>query len=48
MVGVLGGGGKTRLTWLVNMDFGGLIPSSFSNALIVSLVSLTRSAPPPL
>lgn len=29
MVGILGEGGKTRLTWLLNMDFGGLIPSAF-------------------
>ena len=38
LVGVLGDGGKTRLTWLVNMDFGGTVPSSFMNAMIVNLM----------
>ena len=38
MVGVLGDGGKTRLTWLVNMDFGGAVPTSFMNAMIVNLM----------
>ena len=38
MVGVSGGGGKTRLTWMVNMDFGGSVPSSFTNAIIVNLM----------
>ncbi len=38
LVGVSGGGGKTRLTWVVNMDFGGSVPSSFMNAMIVNLM----------
>ncbi len=38
MVAVLGDGGKTRLTWLVNMDFGGAVPTSFMNAMIVNLM----------
>ena len=38
LVGVLGDGGKTRLTWLVNMDFGGAVPSSFTNAMILNLM----------
>ena len=38
MVGVLGDAGKTRLTWLVNIDFGGAVPSSFMNAMIVNLM----------
>ena len=38
MVGVLGDGVKTRLTWLVNMDFGGAVPTSFMNAMIVNLM----------
>ena len=38
LVGVLGDGGKTRLTWLVNLDFGGTVPSSFMNAMIVNLM----------
>ena len=38
MVGVSGGGGKTRLTWMVNVDFGGSVPSSFMNAIIVNLM----------
>lgn len=42
MVGVLGDAGKTRLTWLVNMDFGGIIPSSFANGLLVSLMAHPR------
>ncbi len=36
MVGVLGDGGKTRLTWLANMDFGGSVPGSFMNAILVN------------
>tara|TARA_A100001015_G_scaffold219200_1_gene246502 strand:+ start:991 stop:1566 length:576 start_codon:yes stop_codon:yes gene_type:complete len=39
MVGVVGDGGKTRLTWLVNMDFGGLVPTSFMAGLLVSIMS---------
>ena len=42
MVGVMGGGGKTRLTWFVNMDFGGLLPSAFTNGLLVALMHLPR------
>ena len=44
MVGVLGDGGKTRLTWLVNIDFGGAIPSLFMNAMIVNLMIFPVSA----
>ena len=39
MVGVLGDNGKTRLTWLVNVDFGGLIPSSFMKQMLVALMT---------
>ena len=39
MVGAVGDGGKTRVTWLVNMDFGGLVPSSFVAGLLVSIMS---------
>lgn len=39
MVGVSGGGGKTQLTWVVNMDFGGSVPTSFMNATIVNLMA---------
>ena len=39
MVGVMGDGGKTRLTWLVNMDFGGLLPSSFMDGVLVAVMS---------
>ena len=38
MVVLVGDGGKTRLTWLVNMDFGGLVPSSFISSLLVGLM----------
>ena len=38
MVGIMGNGGETRLTWFVNMDFGGIIPSSFTNAFVVGTV----------
>ena len=38
LVGVLGDGGKTRLTWLVNCDFGGAVPTSFMNATLVNLM----------
>ena len=38
MVGVLGDRGKARLTWLVNLDFGGAVPTSFMNAMIVNLM----------
>ena len=40
MVGVVGDGGKTRLTWMVNYDLGGILPSSFATALLVSLMAL--------
>ena len=39
LVGVVGDGGETRLTWLVNMDVGGLIPSAFTAGLLVGLMS---------
>ena len=39
MVGVVGDGGKTRLTWLVNVDWGGLIPTSFLDEVLVGLMS---------
>ena len=39
MVGVVGDGGKTRLTWLVNCDFGGLVPSSFTTGLLVAFMA---------
>ena len=38
MVGLLGREGKTRLIWLVNMDFCGIIPSSFTNALLLRVM----------
>ena len=40
MVGVVEKRGTTRLTWLVNMDFGGMVPSSFTAGLSVGLMSL--------
>ncbi len=39
LVGVLGDSGKTILTWLVNLDFGGLIPSSFTSQLLVGVMA---------
>ncbi len=39
LVGTLGDEGKTRLTWLVNTDPGGMIPSAFMNGLLVCLMS---------
>ena len=38
MVGALGDGGKTRLTWLANIDFGGTVPTSFTNSFLVGLM----------
>ena len=38
MVGVVGDKGKTRLTWLVNFDWGGLLPSLFTSQILVSLM----------
>ena len=38
MVGVLGKRGKTRLTWLVNFDFGGLIPPSFGSHFLIGIM----------
>ncbi len=38
MVGFLGDGGKTRLTWLVDFDFRGTLPTSFMNAVLVNLM----------
>ena len=39
LVGTLGDEGKTRLTWLVNMDPGGVVPSAFVNGLLVGLMA---------
>ena len=39
LVATLGDEGKTRLTWLANMDPGGMIPSAFVNGLLVGLMS---------
>ena len=39
LVGTLGDEGKTRLTWLVNMDPGGMVPSAFVNGLLVGIMS---------
>ena len=39
MVGTLGDDGKTRLTWLVNMDPGGMVPSAFVNGLLVGVMA---------
>ena len=39
MVGVVGDGGKTRLTWMVNLDSGGLVPTSFMTGLQVSIMT---------
>ena len=39
LVATLGDEGKTRLTWLVNMDPGGTIPSAFVNGLLVGVMS---------
>ena len=39
LVGTLGDEGKTRLTWLVNMDPGGMVPSAFVNGLLVGLMA---------
>ncbi len=39
MVGISEEVGKLRLTWFVNMDFGGLIPSSFANGALLSLMA---------
>ncbi len=44
MVGILGDGGTTRLTWLVNTDVGGLVPSSFTTAFLVSVMAYPFSA----
>ena len=43
MVGIMGNGGKTRLTWFVNMDFGGLVPSSFTQAFLLGTLSFPIS-----
>ena len=43
MVGVKDDEGKTRLTWLVNMDLGGNIPFSFGTGLLVGLMTLPAS-----
>lgn len=39
MVGTVGSDGKTRLAWLVNVDFGGLIPSSFTTGLLTTVAA---------
>ena len=39
LVATLGGEGKTRLTWLVNMDFGGMVPSAFVKGLLVGVMA---------
>ena len=39
LVATLGDEGKTRFTWLVNMDAGGLVPSTFTNGLLVGLMA---------
>ena len=44
MVGVLGDEDKTRLTWLVNMDFGGLVPSSFTTVFLVTIMAFPLKA----
>ncbi len=43
MVGIMGNGGKTRLTWFVNMDFGGLVPSSFTQGFLLATLSMPIS-----
>ena len=43
MIAIPGEAGETRLYWLVNMDFGGLIPSSFAEGLLVSVMSYPLS-----
>ena len=40
MVGIASSAGLTRLTWLCNMEFGGLIPSAFTNEILVTLMAL--------
>lgn len=39
VVATLGDEGKTRLTWLVNMNFGGMVPSAFVNGLLVGMMA---------
>ncbi len=39
MVGVVGDRGKTRLTWLCNIHFGGLVPTSFTTGVLVTLMA---------
>ena len=39
LVGVVEDEHKTRLTWLLNLDFGGMVPHSFTSALVVSLMN---------
>tara|TARA_A100001015_G_scaffold312050_2_gene416462 strand:- start:126 stop:842 length:717 start_codon:yes stop_codon:yes gene_type:complete len=43
MVGIMGNGGKTRLTWFVNMDFGGLVPSLFTQEFLLKTLSFPIS-----
>ena len=39
MVGVMGDRGMARLTWLVNMELGGLVPSAFTTGLMLSVMA---------
>ena len=40
MVGVLGDGDQTRLTWLAHLDFGGIVPSAFTTRLLLNWMAL--------
>ena len=44
MVGVPGNGGKTRLTWLVNFDFQGIIPPSFGYHFLIGAMGYPLGA----
>ena len=39
LVATLGDAGKTRLTWLLNVDFGGMVPSAFVKGLFVGFMA---------
>ena len=39
LVGTLGDEGKTRLTWLLNMDPRGMVPSAFVKGLLVGMMA---------
>ena len=43
LVATLRDEGKTWLTWLANMDTGGMVPSAFTNGLLVGYMASTRS-----